>query len=147
MAETKNSKKKSEDLAVIRREDQADSVESARRKQKTRRRAGRTRLEGIELLSAPTKPLVVKPQRTMEYKVQPDDTLSSVVVRYQSTLSELFQVNRLFCRSLFPGQIIKVPKAIVCEVQRKLVGNLNQVVFGLLTFILKNRRNQISDLI
>ncbi|KAA3671191.1 uncharacterized protein DEA37_0000450, partial [Paragonimus westermani] len=120
MAETKNSKKKSKDLAVTRREDQADSMESARRKQK-RRRAGRTRSEGIGLLSAPAKPLVVKPQCTMEYKVQPGDTLSSVAVRYQSTPSELYQVNRLFCRSLFPGQIIKVPDAIVCEVKRKPV--------------------------
>ncbi|KAF8565684.1 hypothetical protein P879_07336 [Paragonimus westermani] len=121
MAETKNSKKKSKDSAVTRREDQTDGVESARRKQKTRRKAGCTRLEGSALLSAPTKSLVVKPQCIMEYEVQPGDTLSSVAVRYQSTPSELYQVNRLFCRSLFPGQIIKVPKAIVCEVQRKPV--------------------------
>ncbi|KAF7233473.1 hypothetical protein EG68_09076 [Paragonimus skrjabini miyazakii] len=117
-SETKSySKKKNKDSAVTRREDQADGVQPARRKPKTRRKVNPTRLEGSVLLSAPTKSLVVKPQCILEYKVQPGDTLSSVAARFQSTPSELCQLNKLFCRSLFPDQIIKVPKAIVCEVQ------------------------------
>ncbi|KAF5399478.1 hypothetical protein PHET_07047 [Paragonimus heterotremus] len=116
-----HSKKKSRDSAVTKREDQADGVAPARRKPKPKRKMNSTRLEGIVLLSAPTKSLIVKPQCILEYKVQSGDTLSSVAARFQSTPSELCQLNKLFCRSLFPDQIIKVPKAIVCEVQRQPV--------------------------
>ncbi|KAF6780090.1 hypothetical protein AHF37_00496 [Paragonimus kellicotti] len=125
--ETKShSKRKCRDLAVTKREGQADGVQPVRRKQKTRRKENPTRLEGIVLLSAPTKSLVVKPQCIQDYKVQPGDTLSSVAARFQSTPSELCQLNKLFCRSLFPYQIIKVPKAIVCEVQRQSVPDYSE---------------------
>ncbi|VDP79925.1 unnamed protein product [Echinostoma caproni] len=45
-----------------------------------------------------------------EYQVQPGDTLTSVAARFDLTPSELCRINRLFCRSLFPGQLIKIPK-------------------------------------
>ncbi|THD24687.1 hypothetical protein D915_004594 [Fasciola hepatica] len=46
---------------------------------------------------------------TVEYQVKSGDTLTSVAARFDITPSELCRVNRLFCRSLFPGQQIKVP--------------------------------------
>ncbi|GAA30914.2 oxidation resistance protein 1 [Clonorchis sinensis] len=55
---------------------------------------------------------IVPNRTTMDYVVSVDDTLSSVAARFEMTPSELCQLNRLVCRSLFAGQIIKVPKAI-----------------------------------
>ncbi|TGZ64225.1 hypothetical protein CRM22_006480 [Opisthorchis felineus] len=54
---------------------------------------------------------MVPNRTTMDYVVSVDDTLSSVAARFDMTPSELCQLNRLVCRSLFAGQIIKVPKA------------------------------------
>ncbi|KAK7602830.1 hypothetical protein V9T40_006804 [Parthenolecanium corni] len=49
------------------------------------------------------------PTRTIAYKVEPSDTLTSVAARFDTTPSELAIINRLPSRCVFPGQVIYVP--------------------------------------
>ncbi|XKL62053.1 hypothetical protein PGB90_001886 [Kerria lacca] len=50
------------------------------------------------------------PTRTITYKVEPSDTLTSVAARFDTTPSELAILNRLSSRTVFPGQLIRVPE-------------------------------------
>uniref|UniRef100_A0A1B6DNH2 Oxidation resistance protein 1 n=1 Tax=Clastoptera arizonana TaxID=38151 RepID=A0A1B6DNH2_9HEMI len=52
---------------------------------------------------------VSPPINTVEYKVEPTDTLASVAAHFDTTPSELAILNRLPSRTVFPGQIIRVP--------------------------------------
>jgi LysM repeat protein len=49
------------------------------------------------------------PISTITYKVEASDTLTSVAARFDTTPSELAILNRLSSRTLFPGQILRVP--------------------------------------
>ncbi|XP_050433177.1 oxidation resistance protein 1 isoform X5 [Adelges cooleyi] len=49
------------------------------------------------------------PIATITYKVEASDTLASVAARFDTTPSELAILNRLPSRTVFPGQIIRVP--------------------------------------
>ncbi|XP_065214762.1 nuclear receptor coactivator 7 isoform X5 [Planococcus citri] len=50
------------------------------------------------------------PTRTITYKVEASDTLTSVAARFDTTPSELAILNRLPSRTVFPGQVIRVPE-------------------------------------
>ncbi|XP_050541418.1 oxidation resistance protein 1 isoform X4 [Daktulosphaira vitifoliae] len=49
------------------------------------------------------------PIATITYKVEASDTLTSVAARFDTTPSELAILNRLSSRTVFPGQVIRVP--------------------------------------
>ncbi|KAF6203947.1 hypothetical protein GE061_002285 [Apolygus lucorum] len=49
------------------------------------------------------------PVKTTTYKVEATDTLTSVAARFDTTPSELCKLNRLAARTVFPGQVIRVP--------------------------------------
>ncbi|XP_024080710.1 nuclear receptor coactivator 7 isoform X3 [Cimex lectularius] len=49
------------------------------------------------------------PIKTTTYKVESSDTLTSVAARFDTTPSELAKLNRLASRTVFPGQVIRVP--------------------------------------
>ncbi|UYV65899.1 hypothetical protein LAZ67_3005842 [Cordylochernes scorpioides] len=48
---------------------------------------------------------LTQPKNTVEYVVQASDTLSGVAARFETTPSELANLNRLASRMIFPGQI------------------------------------------
>lgn len=41
--------------------------------------------------------------------MEASDTLTSVAARFDTTPSELCKINRLAARTVFPGQVIRVP--------------------------------------
>lgn len=49
------------------------------------------------------------PPGTVEYTVGPQDTLSSIALKFNITPNKLVQINRLFSRSVYPGQKLFVP--------------------------------------
>ncbi|XP_054271822.1 nuclear receptor coactivator 7-like isoform X2 [Macrosteles quadrilineatus] len=49
------------------------------------------------------------PVNTITYTVEPNDTLASVAAHFDITPSELAILNRLPSRTVFPGQVIRVP--------------------------------------
>ncbi|XP_073985556.1 TLD domain-containing protein mustard isoform X10 [Rhodnius prolixus] len=51
----------------------------------------------------------ILPVKTTTYTVEASDTLTSVAARFDTTPSELAKLNRLASRTVFPGQIIRVP--------------------------------------
>uniref|UniRef100_A0A8D8UG31 Oxidation resistance protein 1 n=1 Tax=Cacopsylla melanoneura TaxID=428564 RepID=A0A8D8UG31_9HEMI len=51
-----------------------------------------------------------EPIKTTTYTVQPSDTLNSVAARFDTTPSDLAFLNRLTARTVFPGQVIRVPE-------------------------------------
>ncbi|XP_006021994.1 oxidation resistance protein 1 isoform X3 [Alligator sinensis] len=50
-----------------------------------------------------------KPKGTIEYTVESRDTLNSIALKFDTTPNELVQLNKLFARSVVPGQILYVP--------------------------------------
>ncbi|CAF0829258.1 unnamed protein product [Adineta steineri] len=53
---------------------------------------------------------VCQPKGTIMYTVDENDTLEKVALRFDSTPSELLQLNKLNARMLFPGQTLYVPE-------------------------------------
>ncbi|XP_026678581.1 uncharacterized protein LOC113466943 [Diaphorina citri] len=51
-----------------------------------------------------------EPIKTTTYTVEASDTLTSVAARFDTTPSELAILNRLHSRTVFPGQVIRVPE-------------------------------------
>ncbi|GLH04465.1 Oxidation resistance protein 1, partial [Gryllus bimaculatus] len=49
------------------------------------------------------------PVNTTTYTVSAHDTLTSVAARFDTTPSELAEINRLATRLVFPGQVLQVP--------------------------------------
>ncbi|XP_075236666.1 TLD domain-containing protein mustard isoform X1 [Lycorma delicatula] len=49
------------------------------------------------------------PPKTSIYKVEANDTLTSIAAHFDTTPSELAILNRLPSRTVFPGQVIRVP--------------------------------------
>lgn len=79
------------------------SIKKRRRKRDKTKAQNSSRVETVPTPGVTQYPTVI-------YEVQSGDTLTSVAARFDITPSELCRVNRLVCRSLFPGQQIKVPK-------------------------------------
>ncbi|KAM6954079.1 nuclear receptor coactivator 7, partial [Aplochiton taeniatus] len=50
-----------------------------------------------------------RPPGTVEYTVGPQDTLNSISLKFNITPNKLVQLNRLFTRSIYPGQKLFVP--------------------------------------
>ncbi|XP_078072779.1 oxidation resistance protein 1a isoform X3 [Mustelus asterias] len=50
-----------------------------------------------------------KPKGTIEYMVESRDTLNSIALKFDTAPNELVQLNKLFARSVVPGQILYVP--------------------------------------
>ncbi|XP_066532248.1 nuclear receptor coactivator 7 isoform X2 [Hoplias malabaricus] len=51
----------------------------------------------------------IKPPGTVEYTVGPSDTLNGISLKFNITPNKLVQLNRLFTRSVVPGQVLFVP--------------------------------------
>lgn len=52
-----------------------------------------------------------RPPGTVEYTVGPQDTLNIIALKFNITPNKLVQINRLFSRSVYPGQKLFVPDA------------------------------------
>ncbi|XP_046878370.1 nuclear receptor coactivator 7 isoform X2 [Hypomesus transpacificus] len=50
-----------------------------------------------------------KPPGTVEYTVEPQDTLNIVALKFNITPNQLVQINKLFSQSIIPGQKLFVP--------------------------------------
>lgn len=50
-----------------------------------------------------------RPPGTVEYIVGPDDSLNSIALKFNITPNKLVQLNKLFSRSVYPGQKLFVP--------------------------------------
>lgn len=50
-----------------------------------------------------------KPPGTVEFIVGPDDSLNSIALKFNITPNKLVQLNKLFSRSVYPGQKLFVP--------------------------------------
>ncbi|XP_043921636.1 oxidation resistance protein 1 isoform X1 [Protopterus annectens] len=50
-----------------------------------------------------------KPKGTIEYSVEPKDSLNSISLKFDTTPNELVQLNKLFSRAVVPGQVLYVP--------------------------------------
>nr|XP_046154557.1 nuclear receptor coactivator 7-like isoform X2 [Oncorhynchus gorbuscha] len=50
-----------------------------------------------------------RPPGTVEYNVGLQESLSSIALKFNITPNKLVQLNRLFCRSIYPGQKLFVP--------------------------------------
>ncbi|KAA0708168.1 Nuclear receptor coactivator 7 140 kDa estrogen receptor-associated protein [Triplophysa tibetana] len=50
-----------------------------------------------------------KPAGTVEYTVEATDTLNSIALKFNNTPNQLVQLNRLYSRSVVPGQTLFVP--------------------------------------
>ncbi|XP_020311021.1 nuclear receptor coactivator 7 isoform X2 [Oncorhynchus kisutch] len=50
-----------------------------------------------------------RPPGTVEYTVGLQESLSSIALKFNITPNKLVQLNRLFCRSIYPGQKLFVP--------------------------------------
>ncbi|XP_035000324.1 nuclear receptor coactivator 7 isoform X1 [Hippoglossus stenolepis] len=59
------------------------------------------------------------PPGTVEFIVGPDDSLNSIALRFNITPNKLVQLNKLFSRSVYPGQKLFVPDEIQLETDSK----------------------------
>ncbi|XP_045416871.1 oxidation resistance protein 1 isoform X2 [Lemur catta] len=50
-----------------------------------------------------------KPKGTIEYTVEPRDSLNSIALKFDTTPNELVQLNKLFSRAVVTGQVLYVP--------------------------------------
>ncbi|XP_064652642.1 nuclear receptor coactivator 7-like isoform X7 [Lineus longissimus] len=53
--------------------------------------------------------VIIKPKGTMDYRVKNSDTLPKIAAQFDTTPSELCNLNRLSTRFIFPGQTLFVP--------------------------------------
>uniref|UniRef100_A0A1A8QNP8 Nuclear receptor coactivator 7 n=1 Tax=Nothobranchius pienaari TaxID=704102 RepID=A0A1A8QNP8_9TELE len=60
-----------------------------------------------------------KPPGTVEFIVGPDDSLNSVALKFNVTPNKLVQLNKLFSRSVYPGQKLFVPDLSQSEADLK----------------------------
>ncbi|XP_059510340.1 nuclear receptor coactivator 7 isoform X3 [Stegostoma tigrinum] len=56
-----------------------------------------------------------KPVGTMEYRAGVEDTLCSIALKFNSTPNQLVQLNKLYSRSIVPGQQLYVPDPELSE--------------------------------
>ncbi|XP_037305530.2 nuclear receptor coactivator 7 isoform X1 [Pungitius pungitius] len=59
------------------------------------------------------------PPGTVEFIVGPDDSLSSIALKFNVTPNKLVQLNKLFSRSVYPGQKLFVPDVSRAEADLK----------------------------
>ncbi|CAH8828264.1 unnamed protein product [Trichobilharzia szidati] len=76
-------------------------------KPERKKRKRKTKEKQSEVVNKPEKKQNI--QQTMEYVVQEGDSFNSVAARFDVTPSELCRINRFLSRTLFVGQMIKVP--------------------------------------
>nr|XP_046229045.1 nuclear receptor coactivator 7 isoform X2 [Scatophagus argus] len=60
-----------------------------------------------------------KPPGTMEFIVGPNDSLNSIALKFNITPNKLVQLNKLFSRSVYPGQKLFVPDVSQSETDHK----------------------------
>ncbi|XP_013863006.1 nuclear receptor coactivator 7 isoform X2 [Austrofundulus limnaeus] len=60
-----------------------------------------------------------KPPGTVEFIVGPDDSLNSIALKFNITPNKLVQLNKLFSRSVYPGQKLFVPDVSQSETDLK----------------------------
>uniref|UniRef100_A0A1A7Z6D4 Nuclear receptor coactivator 7 n=1 Tax=Iconisemion striatum TaxID=60296 RepID=A0A1A7Z6D4_9TELE len=60
-----------------------------------------------------------KPPGTVEFIVGPDDSLNSIALKFNITPNKLVQLNKLFSRSVYPGQKLFVPDVSQSEADLK----------------------------
>ncbi|KAF7230591.1 nuclear receptor coactivator 7-like [Nothobranchius furzeri] len=60
-----------------------------------------------------------KPPGTVEFIVGPDDSLNSIALKFNVTPNKLVQLNKLFSRSVYPGQKLFVPDLSQSEADLK----------------------------
>ncbi|XP_047429974.1 nuclear receptor coactivator 7 isoform X2 [Mugil cephalus] len=60
-----------------------------------------------------------RPPGTVEFIVGPDDSLSSIALKFNITPNNLVQLNKLFSRSVYPGQKLFVPDVSQSETDVK----------------------------
>ncbi|XP_067097120.1 nuclear receptor coactivator 7 isoform X2 [Osmerus mordax] len=60
-----------------------------------------------------------RPPGTVEYTVEPQDTLNIVALKFNITPNQLVQINKLFSQSIYPGQKLFVPDAEQSEPDSK----------------------------
>lgn len=60
-----------------------------------------------------------RPPGTVEYFVGPDDSLNSIALKFNITPNKLVQLNKLFSRSVYPGQKLFVPDVSQSETDLK----------------------------
>ncbi|KAG7331682.1 hypothetical protein KOW79_005651 [Hemibagrus wyckioides] len=66
-----------------------------------------------------------KPPGTVEYTVSSKDTLNSIALQFNITPNKLVQLNRLFSRSVVPGQKLFVPDVGQSETAKGLTDSVN----------------------
>ncbi|XP_060770045.1 nuclear receptor coactivator 7 isoform X2 [Neoarius graeffei] len=66
-----------------------------------------------------------KPPGTVEYTVGPKDTLNSIALQFNITPNKLVQLNRLFSRSVVPGQKLFVPDMGQSEMSKVFSDTVN----------------------
>ncbi|XP_069014384.1 nuclear receptor coactivator 7 [Embiotoca jacksoni] len=60
-----------------------------------------------------------RPPGTVEFIVGPDDSLNSIALTFNITPNKLIQLNKFFCRSVYPGQKLFVPDMSQSETDLK----------------------------
>ncbi|KAI5094440.1 nuclear receptor coactivator 7-like isoform X2 [Silurus meridionalis] len=71
-----------------------------------------------------------KPPGTVDYTVSSKDTLNSIALQFNITPNKLVQLNRLFSRSVLPGQKLFVPDLGQSETTKDFPENVLQGVVG-----------------
>ncbi|XP_029487402.1 nuclear receptor coactivator 7-like isoform X2 [Oncorhynchus nerka] len=64
-----------------------------------------------------------RPPGTVEYTVGPQESLNSIALKFNITPNKLVQLNRLFSRSVYPGQKLFVPDVGQLEADSQSVGS------------------------
>ncbi|XP_014000146.1 nuclear receptor coactivator 7 isoform X2 [Salmo salar] len=64
-----------------------------------------------------------RPPGTVEYTVGPQESLNSIALKFNITPNKLVQLNRLFSRSVYPGQKLFVPDVGQSEAESQSVGS------------------------
>uniref|UniRef100_A0A8C7PEI5 Nuclear receptor coactivator 7 n=1 Tax=Oncorhynchus mykiss TaxID=8022 RepID=A0A8C7PEI5_ONCMY len=64
-----------------------------------------------------------RPPGTVEYTVGPQESLNSIALKFNITPNKLVQLNRLFSRSVYPGQKLFVPDVGQSEADSQSVGS------------------------
>ncbi|XP_068433321.1 nuclear receptor coactivator 7 isoform X1 [Clinocottus analis] len=70
----------------------------------------------------PTKREKKRPPGTVEFIVGPDDSLNCIALKFNITPNKLVQLNKLFSRSVYPGQKLFVPDVSQSEADLKSQG-------------------------
>ncbi|XP_030626516.1 nuclear receptor coactivator 7 isoform X2 [Chanos chanos] len=76
--------------------------------------------------SSQTKKEKRRPPGTVEYTVGPNDTLNSIALKFNITPNKLVQLNRLYSRSVVPGQRLFVPDVGQSESGSQVTGSSDQ---------------------